>query len=671
SSSSEPLYIIDGVIVNNGTNRVTNTQSGYDGANSVGSIGQSRLIDINPQDIDRVEVLNGAAAAAIYGSRANAGVVQIFTKKGKLGAPKISFTSSLLFNHLRKKLDVNRSPIKFGGPTDGVGAQTQDILTPALVNTTPVTRYDYQDYIFRSAIGTDNNVSISGGSDKTKYYVSGSYFFNQGIAKNTDFQRYSFRTNIDQTINKWLSFNIGLNYVNSSANEKPDGNSFYSPMNSVTIIGNFHNIQQRDALGNIVAVGERGRANPVSVIEDIKQKQSTNRVIANVGMKLMPIRRLTIDYSMGIDNYAQNGTTYIPPFAYNVNTAFWGGGPTLDPTQNGYSSVGNDNFFGINHDINATYNIDITKKINSVTQVGFSQQYEKNNYSLLQGRGLAPFVQTVNGASTILPGTDDRSELSVTGFFVQQNFKYQNQFFVTGAIRQDGSSVFGKDQRNQVYTKASGSYVISGTDFWTKAGLSKWWDLAKIRIAYGESGNLTGIGAYSRFNTYASSSFIGRTSLNSSSTLANENVKPERQKELEFGADLSFFSSRLGLTLNIYNKKVNDLLINRFIAPTSGFSSLQDNFGSLENKGFEIVLTGKPVQTKNVQWEITGIYNHNRNKATNIGQALNLLSTNSGAPVSIIQGQPIGVFYGTFFATDVNGGQVKNASGIPQIEKGV
>lgn len=671
SSSSEPLYIIDGVIVNNGTNRVTNTSGNYDGGNFVGSVGQSRLVDINPNDIERVEVLNGAAAAAIYGSRANAGVVQIFTKKGKSGAPSISFSTSYMASSLRKKLDVNRAATKFGGPTDGPGAQTQDILTPALTTTTPVTRYDYQDYIFRNANGIDNNISVSGGTDKTKYYLSGSYFYNQGIIPNTDFQRFSFRSNIDQVLNKWASFNLGLNYINSSANEKPDGNSFFSPMNSVTIIGNFHNIWQRDALGNILAVGERGRANPVSVIEDIKQKQTTNRVIANMGLKLKPIKHLTVDYTMGIDNYTQNGTTYIPPFAYNVSTAFFGGGAGLDPTQNGYSSTANNSFFAINHDINATYNIDITSKISSVTQVGFSQQYEKNNYALLQGRGLAPFVQTVNGASTILPGVDDRSEISVSGTFLQQNFKYRNQFFLTGAVRVDGSSVFGKDQRNQTYYKASGSYVISGTDFWSKMGVSKWWDLLKLRIAYGESGNLTGIGAYSRFNTYSSSSYIGRTSLNSSGTLANENVKPERQQELEFGADLSFLNNRLGLTVNVYNKKVKDLLINRFIAPTSGFSSLLDNFGSLENKGYEIVLTGTPVSKKDFKWDITGIYNHNRNKAVSIGQALTLLSTNAGAPVSIIEGQPIGVFYGTFFATDASGNMLKNGAGIPQQEAGV
>ena len=159
----------------------------------------------------------------------------------------------------------------------------QDILTPALTNTTSVTRYNYNDYIFQSALGTDNNVSVSGGTDKTKYYASGSYFKNEGIIKNTDYRRYSFRVNLDQAIGSKVNFNIGLNYVNSFSNEKPDGNSFFSPMNSINIIGNFHDLFTRDALGNIKAIGERGRVNPVSVIEDIKQKQETNRIIAGAG----------------------------------------------------------------------------------------------------------------------------------------------------------------------------------------------------------------------------------------------------------------------------------------------------------------------------------------------------------------------------------------------------
>ena len=670
-SSSEPLYIVDGVIINNATNRVTNTSGNYDGGNFVGSIGQNRMVDINPADIERIEVLNGAAAAATYGSRANAGVIQIFTKRGKSGAAKVSFSSTFISSALRKKLDVNQSPTKFGGPTDGVGAQTQDVLTPALTNTTSVKRYDYQDYIFRNATGTDNTLSVSGGNDKTKYYFGGSFYNNQGIIKNTDFQRFSFRSNIDQVINKWMSMNMGLNYTNSSANEKPDGQSFFSPTNSVTIIGNFHDIWTRDANGNIKAVGERGRINPVSVIEDIKQRQTTNRVLANFGLKLKPMKGLTVDYTMGIDNYAQNGTTYIPPYAYNASPAFYGGGLTLDPTQNGYASTASNHFFQINHDLSGNYNFDITSDINSTTQVGYSQQYEKNNYALLQGRGFAPFIETVNGASTPIPGVDERSEISVSGLYVQQNFKFKNQLFLTGAVRRDGSSVFGANQRNQTYAKASASYIISSTEFWNSLGLSKAFDLFKVRVAYGESGNLTGIGAYSRFNSYSSNSFLGRSALNSSTTLANENVKPERQAEIEYGMDLGMFNNRVGLTVNVYNKKVTDLLINRQLAPTNGFASLLDNFGSLENKGYEIMLSLTPVQTKDLKWEMTTIYNHNENKAIKIGQALTLFSTNAGAPVAIVEGQPIGVFYGTYFARGTDGAITTNSAGIPLAATGV
>lgn len=690
SGSSEPLYMVDGVIINNATTRVTNTSANYDGGTGgtgsnygpgtfVGSIGQNRMVDINPADIERIEVLNGAAAAAIYGSRANAGVVQIFTKRGKSGAPQVSFSSSIMMSELRKKVKVNRAPTKFG-PLN----LTQDIIAtgrktlpdgtvidtlPTLI--TPVNRYDYQDYIFRTGLGTDNNVSVSGGTDKTKYFVSGSYFYNQGIIQNTDFQRYSFRANIDQTLNSWASLSAGLNYINSSSNEKPDGNSFFSPMNSVTIIGNFHDIWAKDLTGNRMAIGERGRVSPTSVIEDIKQKQSTNRVLANATLRLKPIKNLSVDYTIGIDNYTQNGTTFIPPFAYNVSPAFFGGGFPINDSLNGYASAATNTFFQINHELNATYTTNINDDIGSTTQVGYSVQYEKNTYLLAQSRGLSPLSEVVKSGVTILPPADERSEISVSGAYLQQNFRYRNHLFVTGAVRMDGSSVFGEDERNQVYVKGSGSYIVSSTDYWSKLGVSKWWDLLKFRVAYGQSGNLTGISAFSRYNVYLSNPFLGKTSLTSNPTLANEGVKPERQSELELGVDLGFFNNRLGLQFNYYTKKVKDLLINRLVAPTTGFTSLLDNIGSLENKGFEIVLNGAPVSNKDFRWDVTAIFNRNRNKSIDNGTPLTLFTTNAGAPVAIIEGQPIGVFYGTFFARDANGNELKNSSGILQIEKGV
>jgi TonB-linked SusC/RagA family outer membrane protein len=681
NSGSDPLYIIDGVIVNNSNARVTNTSANYDGGGSgvggngnfVGAIGQNRMVDINPNDIERIEVLNGAAAAAIYGSRANAGVIQIFTKRGQSGKPVVSLSTSFTHSQLRKQVETNQSPVKFGGPVDSF---TQDVIQtvgtpPALLtNTTPVTRYNYQDYIFRSAIGTDNTVSLAGGSDNTKFYTSLGYFSNQGIIKNTDFKRYNMRANLDQKITDWAKVTAGFNYIHSDANEKPDGNSFFSPMNSVTIIGNFHDIFSRDVFGNLKSVGERGRVNPVSVIEDIKQRQTVNRVIANAKLVLNPVKNLTVDYTIGVDNTIQNGTTFIPPFAYNVSTGFYGGGPTLDPSLNGYASAANNTATLFNHELNFTYDAKLSDVLLSTTQLGGSYQYEKNNYLLSNGRGLAPFVESVNGASTILPNNDARLQQSISGAYLQQNFKYRDHLFVTGAVRVDQSTVFGEKNRTKAYLKGNLSYVLSSAEYWKNFGASEWWDTFKVRAAYGESGNLTGIGAYARFNEYLSSSFLGKTALASKIELANVDVAPERQTELELGTDLSFFKNRLGLVFNWYTKKVDKLLVPVVIAPTVGYSSLLQNNGSLKNKGIEIMLTGAPVMTEDFKWNTSFIFNRNRNKAEGTG-ALQLITTNPGAPVAIIDGQPVGVFYGTFFARNADGSLLTNAAGIPQLERGI
>jgi TonB-linked SusC/RagA family outer membrane protein len=681
NSGSDPLYIIDGVIVNNSTARVTNTSANYDGGGSgvggngnfVGAIGQNRMVDINPNDIERIEVLNGAAAAAIYGSRANAGVIQIFTKRGQSGKPVVSLSTSFTHSQLRKQVETNQSPVKFGGPVDSF---TQDVIQtvgtpPALLtNTTPVTRYNYQDYIFQSAIGTDNTVSLAGGSDNTKFYTSLGYFSNQGIIKNTDFKRYNMRANLDQKITDWAKVTAGVNYIHSDANEKPDGNSFFSPMNSVTIIGNFHDIFTRDVFGNLKSVGERGRVNPVSVIEDIKQRQTVNRVIANAKLVLNPVKNLTVDYTIGVDNTIQNGTTFIPPFAYNVSTGFYGGGPTLDPTLNGYASSASNTATLFNHELNFTYDAKLSDVLLSTTQLGGSYQYEKNNYLLSNGRGLAPFVESVDGASTILPNSDRRLQQSISGAYLQQNFKYRDHLFVTGAVRVDQSTVFGEKNRTKAYIKGNVSYVLSSAEYWENFGVSGWWDTFKLRAAYGQSGNLTGIGPYDRFNEYLSSPYVGKTSLTSRTTLANVDVAPERQTELELGTDMSFFKNRLGVVFNWYNKKVEDLLLSVLIAPTTGYSSLLRNNGALRNKGIEIMLTGTPVVTEDFKWNTSFIFNRNRNKAEGSG-ALQLISTNAGAPVAIIDGQPVGVFYGTFFARNPDGSLLTNAAGIPQLERGV
>ena len=312
--NSDPLYVIDGVLVSNSTVNVSQTAL----TNQVGgatSLGTNRLVDINPADIETINVINGAAAAAQYGSRASNGLVIITTKRGKEGAPRITFSTSINMNQLRKKVPISTYGKQFGSaalrlhpigtisagqftsigtgnpgayvPTEGETFMpiTRDgALAYLRTNLVDVTRYDYQDQIFRTGYGTDNNISVSGGNDKTTYFTSFSYSKNQGIIEGTDFTRYNFRVRIDQKLASWAKLSAGLSYSNSFSNEKANGNVFYSPINSVNITNNIYDITQRDAAGNLLAV-EPTRVNPLSTIEDMEFTQIVNRTVNDLAIK--------------------------------------------------------------------------------------------------------------------------------------------------------------------------------------------------------------------------------------------------------------------------------------------------------------------------------------------------------------------------------------------------
>lgn len=201
--------------------------------------------------------------------------------------------------------------------------------------------------------------------------------------------------------------------------------------------------------------------------------------------------------------------------------------------------------------------------------------------------------------------------------------------------------------------------------------MAKYVNSWKLRAAYGESGNLTGIGAYDRFNIYNVSPFLGRTSLTSPSTTVSSDLKPERQKELEIGTDIVMLDNRLTFTLNYYNKQVTDLLVpNITNAPSSGFPTASKNVGTLSNKGFEILVTAVPVKTKDFSWEITANYNRNQNRVENLGVPFISFAQGNGAVFALIPGYDAPVFYSTFFARDASGNTVKNPAGIPVTARG-
>lgn len=692
NGSSDPLYIVDGVIVDNSSQNVINLNADAQGTNF--QAGQNRLIDINTNDIERVEVINGAAAAAIYGSLASNGVVQIFTKKGAAGKPKVSFSTNVSVSELRKPLEFTDYPQRFGYPGSPRLFTAGDRLTmiadlrsaadkaanpgtgPAALggalveNQYPVTRYDYQDNIFQTAMGTDNHLSISGGTETTKYYGSISYSKNEGIIRNTDFQRYGAKLRVDQNLASWAKMSVGLNYVNSSSQDLPNGNNFFSPISTMIIIDNVWDVTERDEVGNLLHV-EPVRMNPLSVIEEFDISQNTNRFIGDLQFSLFPVKGLTLKYILGLDVYNLRGNTFQPRVPYTgVSAAFF---------PDGYVSIANSNIFKVNNDFTANYSANITDNIESTTTAGVSIWYDRSDFSSAEGRDLAPFVRTLAAATNLFSAPRESiSEATINGYFLQQSFGFNNFLFLTFAGRIDGSSRFGQDERNQFYPKASASVVLSELDFWKNAGFSDSWNTLKLRFSYGQAGNLTGIGAFTRFTNYATLGYLGRSAIVPSASLGNPGIRPEQQAEIEFGADLSFIRNRLGLSVTYYKQDITDLLLNRNLAPSSGGASIIENIGEMTNTGVELMLNANPVRTKDFNWDISVAYNTFKNEVNGIGGGrAGILLRGGGGTQSAIDGQPLGVFYGVQYARNPDGSlllrPVPTASGtamLPQVARG-
>jgi TonB-linked SusC/RagA family outer membrane protein len=683
--SSEPLYIVDGVIIDNSSANVINLNADAQGARI--QTGSNRLVDINPNDIDKIEVINGAAAAAIYGSRASNGVVQIFTKRGRSGKAKVSFTTSVQFNSLRKRLEFNKEPFRFGYAGDARLSTVGDRLTtianlrtnqaavpgtgPAALggrldqNKYAVTRYDYQDNIFNNSTGTDNHLAVSGGTEKGSYYLSASYLNNDGIIRNTNFKRYGLKARTDITINNWAKLSGGVMYSNARSKDLPNGNNFFSPISTATIIDNVWNITEKDANGNLLQV-ERVRMNPLSVVEGYDIKTETNRSLADIKLSLTPVKGVSLDVTNGFDTYAQSGNTYQARVPYDFVAANF--------FPDGYVSTARFNYFQWTSDIVASYKVNLMEDLQSTTSAGYSAQYIKTNFTAQEGRDLIPVVKTIGAAQNLfnLP-VDSRTEQSIFGYFFQQSFAYKNKLFLTAAGRFDGSSAFSKDAQNIFYPKASLSYNISDENFWSNTKLGSWFNTLKVRASYGKAGNLTGIGAYDRFTTYLPINYTGG-GFAARNRIGNADIRPEIKTEWEAGADMQLLKGRLGLQFSIYNQKITDLVLPFNISPSNGAASLVDNLGEMTNKGIELMLTGSPVRTGNFRWDMSLLYNRNKNKVTKLYKNAGFIGFDADPGTQgVLEGFPVGVYYVNYYARKEDGSLLLrdvNGFQLPQIERG-
>ncbi|MBC9798367.1 SusC/RagA family TonB-linked outer membrane protein, partial [Sinomicrobium weinanense] len=643
SGSSEPLYVIDGVITSNLTTNVTNLNVEAGDAQP----GQNRMADINPNDIESINILNGSAAAAIYGSRASNGVVIINTKQGGIGSgdPEFFFKSSFNVNQLRKDVYTNLRGEQF---ESGLGERLWPIfgmdengnLTPfenLSTNKFDVTRYDYQDEIFQTGYGTDNYFSMKGSTDVLGYNASVGYTTNEGIIKNTSFKRFSVRLGLNHKVTDWLSYDAGLYYANSKSDEKPDGNVFWSPINSINISNNIYDATRRDENGNLMAV-EPTRINPLSIVETFDINQKINRFIPHFKATLKPLDFLTVNQVFGADTYTQKGHIYIPVYPYpDVNPSYF---------DKGYLADTEAEIFNWNYDATAKFDFDLSSSLNSETTIGYNFQSSKITLEGTQGRDLDE-----NRNPTVplrSPVSEDR--LDIFGFFLQQSLSYKDRYFLTLAGRIDGATNFDPDQRTNFYPKVSGSYLLSQEPFWQKGGIKDIFNSVRLRSSYGEAGNLTAISPYERFGSYSRDDFFGADhSLSQDSRLGNLGLKPERTKEFEIGTDVSMLQNRVSFLLTYYKQNISDLIVNRVLSPSEGGLSRTENVGNMKNRGWEAYLNVTPVKNDNWEWDLSFNFSTNKNEVTNTSGGPISIASVSGALPQVREGEPLGVFYGTYY----------------------
>ncbi len=387
--NSDPLYIVDGIIISNSSNQLID----------LGGNAQNRLADLNPNDVERIEIIKGAAAAAIYGSRASNGVVQIFTKRGKSGEPRFSFSTNVRVNELRKKIDYNTVPLAWVNPFD-----RNDLAT------VPVTRFDLQDGFFGSGFGVENYISVAGGNDKTSYFISASQLDNEGIIRNTDFRRVGFKTNITQKAFDWLTINAGFNFIRSQSKDIPNGgiNAAYGAITGFLFSENSVNPFPNESGVFPVTSLLVPRTNPLEAVDRFDFGQKTNRFITSVSLDAKIAEGLSANYTLGIDYFNQSASAFIP-----LNNT--------SPNGDGFARRSDINNFQYNSDLNLSYKFDISQDISSTTTAGGSWQYEEFDIISISADGLPPIVQTAESGSLLAQG-ENRSQITYWGSFLQQSF---------------------------------------------------------------------------------------------------------------------------------------------------------------------------------------------------------------------------------------------------------
>jgi TonB-linked SusC/RagA family outer membrane protein len=604
ASASQPLFIVDGVYIDNSQYSNGRSQANKATGGSSASAqdnNANRLADINPDDIESMEVLKGASAAAIYGTRANAGVVIITTKRGKGGRTKINFGQDIGFS----------KALSFMGGADWTEDKLEEyfseddipLLQQAKANGTYT---DWERVIFGGTGQIRNTrLSIAGGDEKTKFYINGSLANETGIIKNTGFKRYSIRANIDHKITKWLDVGVNSNYIFSDNDRGWSGNdnSYINYGYSLPYTKPYVNLYP-DAQGNYPnnTVGE----NPLAIRDRAVNNQKVNRLLqgfyTNVWLLNKEKASLSIKFNGGLDY--QNGYALIwLPSDLQSQLAE----PNPGFAQDTRTEVTN---YNLQAAAVFTYNL-MENKLGLTSSAGIVQLGTNARLNYVRGRGLPAGVSNPARAKAFDPDVELRRNTD-QGFFIQQEANYDDKIIASAGIRFDRSTLNGDPEKWYAFPRASLATNLTKFGEWGGTTLSQ----LKLRAAYGQTAGLPTFGTlYSQLQV---TGIGGQSGLIPSTVLGNISIEPERATELEYGIDFGLFGNRITGEFTLYNKKVFDLIQPLTTAPTTGVTSTQVNAADLENRGMELTLGAEVVKTPNFTWFVQPVFWYNRSEITRL-----------------------------------------------------
>lgn len=626
--SNSPLFIVDGVPIDNSS--VGNATGGT--ANS------NRAIDINQNDIESISILKGIAAQTLYGLRAANGVVIITTKKGKSGAPTVSINSTVQVSEITQTPDLQKQYAQ-GRPVGGVathrGPETREgfswgpaisslefdgdssysfsrfgRLVPAGTgNGRAAEAYDNVDNFFVNGLLTDLNVSVRGGTETVRYYLSAGKLDQTGVAPTEDFGKKSFRADITADLSDKFEISASGSFVNSGGQRVQRGSNISGIMlgllRTTPTFDNGNGLTGRDAASNPLAyelpdgTQRSYRAgvydNPYWTVAKNPSFDDVNRFTGRLSFEYRPMDWLTLQGRYAYDRYSD-----IRKAGEDINSANNPGGRVFD-----------DNIF--NEDITtnfmALFNKDISETITFNAILGYENYNTDYLRRSVQGDGMTVpgFFDVSNTAAQITTNSVFRKKLDAV--FADAKFGFNDMFFINGSVRNDWSSTLPKDNNDFLSYSAGLSFVFS------ELFESELVNYGKLRASYGRTGNDAPIYATQTFynaGVAGGDGFIGNNNFplfgsvgfERTGTAGSTSIEPEETTELEFGGEIKFFNSRIGLDITYYDKETTGQVFGVDTAPSAGFNGRNVNAGKIENNGIEIGANFVPVRTDDFSWNI-------------------------------------------------------------------